>query len=361
MPTETLEIHGALSGKMQSASRRRRALARGPRVLWKKSAAWFKALLKSVARRLWKPFTIFRFAGVPVQVHSTFLIYPVGFIFWQTWAEGGSSELPLMSALIALLCFSLFVHEFAHILVARCFGIGTESMIFHPFGAVACLAEIPAGRREFWIALAGPLSSFALAGGLWWLKPHLLHWVSATLLHDHFRPSWYYDLRRLVGVGIGLNLFVAIFNLLPCYPMDGGRILRSLLACVIAKTKRCTQGAALLLATRITVRWVARLLVLGSVLVTIFYTRQWLGLIMFPLLLFVGELEYAMLREKFGERETNLARFDRGLKSSRRFRAQSASLEIALRRRELRTRFPVRAKFPVDAPFPPSLASPPAS
>ena len=158
--------------------------------LLKKFLAGIKVLLKRIAVRLWKPFTIFRFASVPVQVHSTFLVYPVGFLFWQTRAEAGIGDLPLLAAMIALLCLSLFVHEFAHILVARCFGIGTESMIFHPFGAVALLAEVPAGRREFWIALAGPLASFALAGALWWLKPVLLHWLVACtvfrIVRDHF-------------------------------------------------------------------------------------------------------------------------------------------------------------------------------
>ena len=75
------------------------------------------------------------------------------------------------------------------------------------------------------------------------------------------------------------------------------------------------------------------MVLLASVLATIFYTKEWLHLVMFPLLLFVGEMEYAMLREKFEERETTLAKFDRRLNSRRSFRRPPPSFAIALRRR----------------------------
>ncbi|MSU64303.1 MAG: hypothetical protein EXS31_18260 [Pedosphaera sp.] len=128
---------------------------------------------------------------------------------------------------------SVLIHEFAHVWVARCFGIGTRRVLFIPFGAVAELETMPRAASEFWIALAGPLASFALAGMFWWL---------AEAFREPGIP-WRGGYNPVLTSGFVINLSMALFNLLPCFPMDGGRILRSLLAIGIGRLRRGGPGA----------------------------------------------------------------------------------------------------------------------
>ena len=140
--------------------------------------------IKAVLNFLWSPLTLVRLYKIPVQVHSTFLIYPVGFFTWDLCADDTSRG--LLRALVVLLVFSgsLLVHEFAHVLTARYWGIGTRRVIMIPLGAVAQLESRPGVPSELWIALAGPLASLALAGVFW------------LALHTMPSPVWYWLMGR---------------------------------------------------------------------------------------------------------------------------------------------------------------------
>jgi Zn-dependent protease len=248
-------------------------------------------LFKWIGQRLWKPFPMCRIARVSVQFHSTALVFPAGYLLWMGWSDHGCRSLWQMGIVLAILWLSLLVHEFAHILAARSCGIGSRKIVFLPVGAVAMLDDIPPGKKELWIAIAGPLASLALAGvcqlGIWtmhyWMLglPHRF----VSLHHD-----WLYGVLKFLKLGAYLNTVLGLFNLLPCFPLDGGRILRSMLGMVLRKLTRRTSESSTLLATAITVRFVAWPLAFAAVIYTISTTHIWMHLILFPLAVVVGEI-----------------------------------------------------------------------
>ncbi len=238
-------------------------------------------------RFLWISIPLFRAFGVPVQVHSTTLLFPWGLLLWVGWAEAELRGLVASVVLVGLVCSSILVHEFAHVLAARCWGWRTRRVLLIPLGCVADLEDMPQEPGEIWMALAGPLAS-AVLGFLAWGGRLLIGWP-----HDLCALR----LREFLDLAIVFNLGVAGFNLLPCFPMDGGRVLRSSLAILIGVLCPRQAGNAFLLATRISVRYVARVVVVTVIFVTFFYTHLWHHLLLFGLLMLAGEAEFFALRE----------------------------------------------------------------
>ena len=158
--------------------------------------------------------------GVPVRLHFTFVLLLVFLAFIGIGEpQSGISTVIYVVALFG----SVLLHELGHTLVARRYGIGTVEIVMYPIGGVSRPERPPKVREELWIALAGPLVNLFIAVAL-------LGWVAA---HQGFvaiaqlRQPTQTNLVELIGAG---NLILCLFNLLPAYPMDGGRILRSLLA-----------------------------------------------------------------------------------------------------------------------------------
>jgi len=248
---------------------------------------------RGLARTLWQPFTVGRLFAVPVQFHSTWFLYPAGVIVGSYFDPSDPWQLAVALLVLLLFCLSLLIHEFAHILTARKFGLGTSRVIFIPPGAAALLESPPAGPAEFWIALAGPLASLLLAGVFWLLLLPLGQpwddWQTGVM--------WRQELRHLLELGCALNLILAGFNVLPCFPMDGGRMLRSALAVILGRFSPGPTGSAALLATRITVRGVAWPVALVMLVRATQEPGGWIYLLLFPLLLLAAEIEYQTLAE----------------------------------------------------------------
>jgi Zn-dependent protease/CBS domain-containing protein len=164
----------------------------------------------------WKVATIM---GIPIRVHFSWLIV-FGLITWllsSRYFPQVTPDLPFVSywisgALAALLLFaSVAFHELAHSYVAQKYRLTIESITLFIFGGVAQLkGDPPHPRAEFWIAIAGPLSSFFLSGVFF-----LLTMSSAG------------GTRALFAYLTQINLILGVFNLIPGFPMDGGRVLRS--------------------------------------------------------------------------------------------------------------------------------------
>ena len=180
---------------------------------------------------------IARVAGIPVYLHASWLIL-FGLIAWSLATGFFPAQEPDRPALAywiqglvaSLLLFaSILLHELGHALVAQRNGLKTESVTLFVFGGLAQLSKDPEdGRVELRMALAGPLVSLALAG--------LFTLLAAMPLLGRSASS--------VASYLGLiNLVLALFNLVPAFPLDGGRILRGLLWNKLGKV-RATRAAA---------------------------------------------------------------------------------------------------------------------
>jgi Zn-dependent protease/CBS domain-containing protein len=162
--------------------------------------------------------------GIPVKVHVTFLLL-LGLIAITPESREGSIPTGLSGVILVLLIFGcVFLHELGHSITAKRFGIKVESITLLPIGGVAALGSIPSSAgQELLIASAGPLVSIFLGilfGVISWFNYGNRLW--SILLFQAGLPPMIIELATI-------NLFLAAFNLIPAFPMDGGRILRGLL------------------------------------------------------------------------------------------------------------------------------------
>jgi Zn-dependent protease/predicted transcriptional regulator len=173
-------------------------------------------------------FRIARIAGIDINVHVTFgLIVLLGAIDWGSrfGARGA-----LFGALLMIVLFACVVlHELGHALAARVFGIGVRDITLLPIGGVSRLERNPdSPLHELVIAAAGPAVSLAIAAVLWGVTgaaSSLGQLDPATILKNLTPGSGTALLWLFVA-----NAFLALFNLIPAFPMDGGRMLRAILA-----------------------------------------------------------------------------------------------------------------------------------
>jgi Zn-dependent protease/CBS domain-containing protein len=166
--------------------------------------------------------TIGRFGGTAIRIHSTFFLFLI-WIWTVYYRQGGTTAAWQGVLFVSLLFLCVLLHEFGHILVARRFGVKAPDVTLWPFGGIANLDQIPEKpSQEFLIAIAGPLVNVAIFLLL------LLYLGSTTPAAALMQVD-----ESNVGLAAklaGANLFLALFNLIPAFPMDGGRILRALLA-----------------------------------------------------------------------------------------------------------------------------------
>jgi Zn-dependent protease/CBS domain-containing protein len=174
-------------------------------------------------------------AGTVVRLHITFVLF-LGWIFAASWVAGGQ-EAAWQGLVFMLLLFAcVLAHEFGHIFTARAFGVATPDVVLLPIGGVARLERIPEEPwEEFLVAIAGPLVNVAIALALVLVAgAHL----STNDLYAVESPQ-----TSLIDRLAAVNLFLAVFNMIPAFPMDGGRVLRALLAARLGYV-RATEIAA---------------------------------------------------------------------------------------------------------------------
>ncbi len=167
--------------------------------------------------------------GVDIRIHLTFFLLPL-FIFWtEYYAHHGSANGPRDLALTGIILACVVAHECGHILAARRFGLIPKAMILLPLTGVTLFEEphsekqpstLP-WKREIRLAMVGPLVNFALAC----LTAAILTAVAPGI------PLWKWPFLQSANLPSSLvwaNLYLAILNFMPAYPMDGGRVLRAI-------------------------------------------------------------------------------------------------------------------------------------
>ena len=178
--------------------------------------------------------TIGSVAGTAIKIHITFILFLV-WIAFSAWSGGGAAAALDSTLFIVLLFACVVLHEFGHITAARRYGIKTPEVTLLPIGGVASLQRLPSDpAQELVVALAGPAVNLVIGLAL-----------IAALGSAHLRDLQQIDNPHLSLLGrlAIANIFLVVFNLIPAFPMDGGRVLHALLAMRVGAA-RATEIAA---------------------------------------------------------------------------------------------------------------------
>ena len=233
---------------------------------------------------------LFRVFGIQLSVHSTFFLL-LAYVAWGGWTDAVAEHVahPITGVLINLVALAVFftcvvLHELGHALTARRFGVGVPRILLLPIGGMAEFDSIPRKpSSELLIALAGPAVNFLIVGVL-------LIFVSfpgAQIVQ--LVRSFFVEGGDNLNVGqelIAMNMIMGCFNLVPVFPMDGGRVLRALLATRLSYLRATFYAATL-----------AKVLASIAVIVAIYHGKVQLA-VLFAFIFFAGELEYRAVKRR---------------------------------------------------------------
>jgi Zn-dependent protease/CBS domain-containing protein len=166
--------------------------------------------------------TVGKVAGTAVRIHVTFLLFLI-WIWAAYYQQGGANAAWEGVAFVMLLFLCVLLHEFGHVFAAKRYGVNTPDITLWPFGGIANLERIPEKpSEELVVAIAGPLVNVAIAALLLLFLGTAVDPATLMKIED---PKV-----ELVAKLAGANIFLVLFNMIPAFPMDGGRVLRALLA-----------------------------------------------------------------------------------------------------------------------------------
>src|SRR5918996_1427362 len=179
--------------------------------------------------------TIASIWGTVIRIHITFLLFLIwiGAIYYR---QGGAEAAWQGTIFIVLIFLCVLLHELGHVFAARGFGVQTRDVTLWPFGGIASMERMPdRPSQELIVALAGPAVNVVIAAALLlWLGPRL----NPDILTQIENPAVSMAVKVLFA-----NIILVVFNLIPAFPMDGGRVLRALLAMRMGNA-RATELAA---------------------------------------------------------------------------------------------------------------------
>ncbi len=234
-------------------------------------------------------FKIATFADIPVKLHWSF-----GLLFlWPAYVAYGTGFQLAIVGWLALFIIALFIcvvlHEYGHALTAKHYGVKTRDIILSPIGGVARLERLPEQPwQEFAIALAGPLVNVAIC---FVMVPYFLVnsfdsviSIGQQLFLDRHAPALQDLSLNFIPFLFLINILLASFNLLPAFPMDGGRVFRALLSLRLGR-RRATQFAA----------YLGQALAIGF-MIHGFYNGVFLNIFIGLFVFFTASQEYRMVK-----------------------------------------------------------------
>lgn len=182
-----------------------------------------------------KSIQIAKFFGIPVRVHWSFGLLILWVIYMgQSGGMGWQGTMWMVIFFLSLFA-CIVLHEFGHALSARYYGVKTHDIVLSPIGGIARLDKLPEKPfQEFVVAIAGPLVNVAIA---LLLVPYVFYISDIGLNIIGTQESLFSHPVNFLPLLFLLNISLAVFNLLPAFPMDGGRILRALLSIKFGRTK----------------------------------------------------------------------------------------------------------------------------
>ena len=215
---------------------------------------------------------LFRVFGIQLAIHGSFLLL-LAYYGYDGWTLGGLPGVIWSLTLIVLFFVCVVLHELGHSLTARRYGVNVPRILLMPIGGMAEFDRIPRKpSQELLITVAGPAVNFGLAA-------ILLPLAWRGIFGDADVPE--FSLTNLVIQLVGANLFMGTFNLLPVFPMDGGRIFRALLAMKLPYL-RATYWAVI----------VGKVLALVFAAVAAFYFHRPITSVLFLFIFWAGNAEY---------------------------------------------------------------------
>lgn len=175
-----------------------------------------------------------RISGISLRLHVTFLIF-LAFVAYSGLMEDGLSGAAWAVAMFSSVFACIILHELGHSLVAQQLGVQVKSITLLPIGGVAALRSIPENPwHEIAITVAGPMVNAAIACALIPFTGIPSHWLIMEM------PQ---DVRGLLVCLVQANITLFLFNLIPAFPMDGGRLLRAVLALALPYRQATTVAA----------------------------------------------------------------------------------------------------------------------
>lgn len=175
-------------------------------------------------------------SGIKIVVHWTFFFLIVWIVFSEL-KRGGTNESVLFNVALVLAVFTcIILHELGHALTAKRFGIETKKITLLPIGGMASLDSIPESpKQELLITIAGPLVNIIIAIFLYYIVP-VNDYIQLNFT-ETFEVLMSFTLQNFLFYLFIVNVGLVVFNIIPAFPMDGGRILRALLAMKMSRIK----------------------------------------------------------------------------------------------------------------------------
>lgn len=225
-----------------------------------------------------------RFFGIDTYLHGTFWLLPL-FVLLSGAVAGDVTGAFGQVAFLFALFGCVVLHEIGHALAARYYGVKTRDITLYPIGGVASLERMPEKPvQEIVIALAGPAVNFVIAAGLF------VGMLGGAVAFPHTLSLGADPLDGFVTQLLAANVGLLVFNLMPAFPMDGGRVLRAALSL----------GMPRLDATRVAVGIGSVLAVVGGVIGL--FTGQFMLAFVAVVIYLLGQGELAAVRYQEGRR-----------------------------------------------------------